>query len=69
MSMENIENSSNSKSIIKEKNEDEDNSHKKKLNFKVKQLSFSHQSEISEDTKDNHKLFSPVSNLKNQLYI
>lgn len=69
MNMENIQNSSNSKSIIKEKNQDEDNSHNKKLNFKVKQLSFSQQSEISEDTKDNHKLFSPVSNIKNKLYI
>ena len=53
-----------SKSIIKEKLEDRSITPNKKLNFKGKQLSFSQASEISEDTKDNHKLFSPVSNNK-----
>ena len=60
--MDNMEQTSKSKSMIKTKIEDDDYPQNKKLNFKGKQLSFSQASEISEDTKDNYKLFSPVSN-------
>jgi hypothetical protein len=58
-----MEHFSKSKSVIKTKIEEEDidNTPNKKFNFKGKQLSFSQASEISEDTKENHKLFSPVS--------
>ena len=59
--MDNIEQSSKSKSVMKIKIEDSDSSPNKKLNFKGKQLSFSQASEISEDTKENYKFFSPVS--------
>ena len=49
------------KSLINTKSEEESQSLSKKLNFKGKQISFSQPSEISEDTKEGHKLFSPVS--------
>ena len=63
--MDDNEQISKSKSVIKEKVEDGNITPNKKFNFKGKQLSFSQASEISEDIKDNHKLFSPVSNNKN----
>ena len=66
--MENVENFSKSKSIINTKSDEEGSSPYKKFNFKGKQLSFSQASEISDDTKDNHKLFSPVSRIKNNFY-
>ena len=62
--MDDNEQISKSKSVIKEKIEEGKKTPNKKLNFKGKQLSFSQASEISEDTRDNHKLFSPVSNNK-----
>ena len=46
--------------LIKTKLNEEDNSHNKRRNVKGKQLSFSQASEISEDTKEDHKLLSPV---------
>ena len=67
--MENMDNFSKSKSVIKSKSDEEEITTNKKLNFKGKQLSFSQASEISDDTKDNHKLFSPVSNTQNNLYL
>ena len=60
--MDNIEQSSKSKSVMKNKTEDDDYTPNKKFNFKGKDLSFFQASEISEDTKENYKLFSPVSN-------
>lgn len=50
-----------SKYLIKLKIDEENAIHNKLLNSKGKQLSFSQESEISEDTKENHKFFSPVS--------
>jgi hypothetical protein len=50
-----------SKYLLKLKIDEENAIHNKLLNVKGKQLSFSQESEISEDTKENHKLFSPVS--------
>jgi hypothetical protein len=50
-----------SKDLIKLRIDEENAIHNKLLNVKGKQLSFSQESEISEDTKENHKLFSPVS--------
>jgi hypothetical protein len=50
-----------SKDLIKLKIDEENAIHNKLLNVKGKQLSFSQESEISEDTKENHKFFSPVS--------
>ena len=50
-----------SKNLIKIKIDEENAIQNKLLNVKGKQLSFSQESEISEDTKENHKLFSPVS--------
>ena len=50
-----------SKFLLKLKIDEENAIHNKLLNFKGKQLSFSQESEIIEDTKENHKLFSPVS--------
>lgn len=50
-----------SKFLIQLKIDEENAIHNKLLNAKGKQLSFSQESEISEDTKENHKLFSPVS--------
>ncbi len=67
--MENVENFSKSKSIINTKSDEEGSSPNKKFNFKGKQLSFSQASEISDDTKDNHKLFSPVSTIKYNFYL
>ncbi len=64
-----MDNFSKSKSVIKSKSDEEEIIPNKKLNFKGKQLSFSQASEISDDTKDNHKLFSPVSNIQNNLYL
>ena len=67
--MENMDNFSKSKSVIKSKSDEDEITPNKKFNFKGKQLSFSQASEISDDTKDNHKLFSPVSNTQNNLYL
>lgn len=46
--------------LLKTKSNEEGTSHNKRRNFKGKQLSFSQASEISEDTKEDHKLLSPV---------
>ena len=59
--MDNNEQLTKSTSIIKEKMDEEDDSQSKKINIKGKKLSFSQASDISEDTKENHKLSSPVS--------
>ena len=67
--MENAENFSKSKSMINTKTDEEALSSNKRFNFKGKKLSFSQASEISDDTKDNHKLFSPVRKLKIFLFI
>lgn len=67
--MDKIEQNSKSKSLLKERMDEEENIFNKKLNFKGKQLSFSQASKISEDTKENHKLFSPVSNFLNKIYL
>ena len=50
-----------SKDLINLRIDEENPIHNKLLNVKGKQLSFSQESEISEDTKENHKFFSPVS--------
>ena len=66
--MEKKDENSKSKSLIKEKIDEEESINNKKLNFKGKQLSFSQASEISKDTKENHKLFSPVSKIFYKIY-
>lgn len=58
--MENNDQFSKSTSVIKEKIDEDDNSQNEKVNIKGQKLSFSQASEISEDTKENHKFFSPV---------
>ena len=59
--MDNNDQLTKSTSVIKVKTDEEDDKQMKKVNIKGKKLSFSQASDISEDTKENHKLSSPVS--------
>jgi hypothetical protein len=59
-----MKNNCKSKSLLRITDGEELSPNDKKFNLKGKQLSFSQASEISDDTKENYKLFSPVSKTK-----